>query len=216
VIERMRATTLFDIRPSRMRQYVPTAASVLGVNGENASAVLWRLCQDPERKQEVLDWLSELCAPELVDIRFSETDLNEVLLVLVEKDGTSISARGLSDGTLRFLGLLLALLTAQAGSILLLEEIENGLHPARIHLLIELLERVTKENGVQVIATTHSPVVLGALARETLGNTIVFGRHPDRPGSIMKRLADLPQFDEIVVRRGIEHLFTTKWLERAL
>lgn len=213
---RLLRTALFDIRAARMRQYVPTSAQVLGVHGENASAVLWRLCQDAGHKQEVVDWLAELCAEEIADVRFDKTRLKEVMLLLVEQDGSEISARSASDGTLRFLGLLLALLTAEPGATLLLEEVENGLHPAGVHLLVELLERVTRENGVQVIATTHSPVVLGALSRPTLGNVIAFGRHPGLPGTLMKRLADLPRFDEVVERRGIEYLFTSQWLERAL
>lgn len=205
-----------DIMPSRMRDYVPASVPALGANGENLSAVLHRYCQNEEQKRDLIDWISELCAPAIVDIAFTETDLKDVLFALVEKDGTRVSARSVSDGTLRFLGELTALLTSEKGAVLLMEEIENGLHPARVHLLVEILESVTKGGARQVIATTHSPLVLQALSPEALGDTIVFGRHEDEPGTQMKRLADLPSFEDVLARRGIEHLFTTKWLERAL
>lgn len=208
-----------DISPRRMRDYAPKSSTQLGSEGQNVSAAVWQLCQTEGRKQDLLDWMSELCAPELSDIDFVETELGDVMLVLIEKDGARISARSLSDGTLRFLGELTALLTAPRGSLILIEEIENGLHPARIHLLVELLTGLTAEREVQILATTHSPAVLGALADadpELAKATLVFGRTPDEPGTVARRLGDLPHFDEVVQRRGIEHLFTTQWLERAL
>jgi AAA domain, putative AbiEii toxin, Type IV TA system/RecF/RecN/SMC N terminal domain len=215
----IRSTFFLDLNPRRMRDYVPKTSTQLGAEGQNLSAAVWQLCQDTGRKQDLLDWMSELCAPALADIDFVETELGDVMLVLVEQDGARVSARSLSDGTLRFLGELTALLTAPRGSLILIEEIENGLHPARIHLLVELLTGLTAERDVQILATTHSPAVLGALADtdlELAKAALVFGRVPNEPGTVARRLGDLPHFDEVVQRRGIEHLFTTQWLERAL
>lgn len=208
-----------DLNPRRMRDYVPKSSTQLGAEGQNLSAAVWQLCEEDGRKQDLLDWMSELCAPALSDIDFVETELGDVMLVLVEKDGARVSARSLSDGTLRFLGELTALLTAPRGSLILVEEIENGLHPARIHLLVELLTGLTAAREVQILATTHSPAVLGALTDtdlELAKAALVFGRIPDEPGTVARSLGDLPHFDEVVQRRGIEHLFTTQWLERAL
>ena len=78
------------------------------------------------------------------------------------------------------------------------------------------MEQVTEQRDIQVIATTHSPTVLQGLSETSLGNAIVFGRIPETPGTVMRRLGDLPAFDEVVDRKGIEHLFSTGWLERAL
>lgn len=215
----IRGAFFLDINPRRMRDYVPKGNTQLGSEGQNVSAAVWRLCKSEDRKRDLLDWMSELCAPALADIEFEMTGLGDVMLVLVEKDGARVSARSLSDGTLRFLGELTALLTAPRGSLILVEEIENGLHPARIHLLVELLTGLTAEREVQILATTHSPAVLGALAEADPAlarAALVFGRIPEEPGTVARRLGDLPHFDEVVQRRGIEHLFTTQWLERAL
>ena len=138
------------------------------------------------------------------------------MAMFIEKGGTRISVRSASDGTLHFLGTLIALRTAEPGSVILIEDIEAGLHPTRIRLLVEYLEAVTHERQIQVIATTHSPVVLQWLSDESLRNAIVFGRVPDHEGTIMRRLGDLPHFDEVVQRKGIDELFTTGWLEMAL
>lgn len=205
-----------DVQPARMRAYGRRRAP-LGEDGSNISGVLAQLCDDPEDKRTLIDWLTEICAPELVDLDFIEVpELGDVMAVLVEKGGRRITARSLSDGTLRFLGMLVALRTAEPGSVILMEDIEADLHPTRIRLLVEYLEAVTRERNIQIIATTHSPVVLEWLSEEALRSAIVFGRIPEREGTVMRRLGDLPHFDEIVKRKGIDELFTTGWLEMAL
>ncbi|WP_309891792.1 ATP-binding protein [Archangium sp.] len=216
VQEYLEGIRFLDVVPSAMRGYVPQKRRELGENGENLSAILWQLCQEPDQKRELVDWLSELCSPELADIEFSLTDEGDVMLRLVETDGGKVSARSLSDGTLRFLGELVALRTAPKGSLILLEELGRELHPSRVHLLVEYLESITEERGIQVIATTHSPLVLEALGPKARGDVVALGHVPDQPGTVMKRVSDLPRFEEVVERRGMAYLFTTNWLEQAL
>ncbi len=204
------------INPDSMRGYGRRNAP-LGEEGKNISGVLADVCAAQETRESLVAWLTELCAPELEGIDFLEVrELGDVMAIFVEKGGRRISARSISDGTLHFLGTLLALRTAEPGSVILIEEIEDGLHPTRIRLLVEYLEAVTRERNIQIIATTHSPVVLEWLSDEALRNVVVFGRVPEHEGTLMRRLGDLPHFDETVARAGIDELFTTGWLEMAL
>lgn len=213
----MSDATFLDITPSKMRGYTSIQMAELGAEGENISSVLFRLCNESdESRQALLEWLTDLCAPELHGIDFIKTDLNDVILQFVESDGEKISARSLSDGTLRFLGEVVALLTAPHGSTLFVEEIENGLHPARSYLLADLYERMTRERGIQVIATTHSPKLLESLSEQTLKQAVIFARTTDRKGTVTSALGNLPEFHEVNARRGIDYLFTTRWLERSL
>ncbi len=212
----MRSSLFLDISPARMRSYQALQARDLGEQGENISPVLRRYCQDSDKKADLIDWLSELCGPAITDIRFDENAQQEVMLQVVETNGMPITARSLSDGTLRFLGVLAALITAPEGSMVLIEEIENGLHPTRIHLLVELLEQVTRDRGIQVLATTHSPWLLQHLCDESLGNAVVFGRVPEEEGTIARRLKDLKDFEAVADRTAVDRLFSTGWLERAL
>ena len=55
---------------------------------------------------------------------------------------TKVDARAMSDGTLRFLAILTALLTIPEQSQLLIEEVDNGLHPSRSAMLINMLRTV--------------------------------------------------------------------------
>lgn len=212
----MRSTTFLDIRPAALRDYVPEHAPDLAADGSNVSAIVKQLCERPGGKERLVDWLSELCAAAVRDIDFVDTGLGDVMLQLVEEDGARVSARSLSDGTLRFLGELVALLTAKPGSMLVIEDIESGVHPRRLHLLVELVEGMTKERGIQVIATTRSPLVLTALSRPARENAVLFARVPGHEGSLARRLGDLPHFGEVAERRGVDELFASGWLERAL
>lgn len=212
----LRELRFLNIEPSKMRDY-GRRGYPLGDDGRNISGVLADFCAREDERESLIAWLVEFCAPDVESIEFVDVkELGDVMAMFVEGGSKRISARSISDGTLHFLGTLLALRTAEPGSVILIEEIEAGLHPTRIRLLVEYLEMVTREREIQIIATTHSPVLLQWLSDESLRNTIVFGRVPDHEGTIMRRLGDLQYFNEVVERAGIEEMFTTGWLEMAL
>lgn len=212
----LRGIIFLDIQPARMRDYKPENGGQLGVSGENVSPALLALSQQEGRLQDVVDWLSEFCSPEIERIDFDRTQLREVMMFLVERGGRRVSARSVSDGTLRFLGHLVALLTCAPGTLVVLEEPDAGLHPSRIHLLAELIERIAKDREIQVLATTHSPTLLAHLSHEALGNVVAFGRCPDTGLTVCSRLKDLPHFDDLRRSDHVERLISTGWVERAL
>jgi AAA domain, putative AbiEii toxin, Type IV TA system/AAA ATPase domain len=212
----LRASQFPNINPAEMRGFGLRDAP-LGPEGKNVSGVLATICEDEKAKRSLVTWLNELSASEIENLEFREfLDLGDVMAVFIERGGKRISVRSISDGTLHFLGTLLTLRTAEPGSLILIEEIEAGLHPSRIRLLVEYLEAVIRELEVQIIATTHSPVLLQWLSDDALRNAIVFGRVPDREGTVMRRLGDLPYFNEVVQREGIDEMLTIGWLEMAL
>lgn len=216
LIHEVSEALFLDLQPNLMRDFKSTQIRALGVNGENISSALYDLCKDSEKKISVVDWISELCTPEVRDIDFVKTEFDQVMFVLVEDNGRRISAKSVSDGTLRFLGQLVALLTAKPGAMLLIEELENGLHPSRQSLLVQAIEGYVDESDIQVIASTHSPTLMEALKPNVLENAILFGRLPDAAGTTMRNLRELPNFREIIQKHSIGDLFNTLWLERAL
>lgn len=69
----------------------------------------------------------------------------------------------LSTGTLRVLALLAVLRHPQPPPLVVIEEIENGLDPRSIHLLVEEIRTAVLSGITQVVLTTHSPYLLDLL-----------------------------------------------------
>lgn len=106
----------------------------------------------------------------------SELERN-VYLTLKEK-GIEDKLAGwlLSQGTLRILALLCLLRHPVPPSVIIIEEIENGLDPRTIHLLVEEIRAFVQSGKGQIIATTHSPYLLDLLP---LSQIIVVERDDD-------------------------------------
>jgi predicted ATPase len=69
----------------------------------------------------------------------------------------------LSTGTLRIVALLSLLRHPTPPPLIVIEEIENGLDPRAIHLLVDEIRNAIESGRIQVILTTHSPYLLDLL-----------------------------------------------------
>ena len=104
-------------------------------------------------------------------------------------DGTRVGAEGMSEGLLYYLGFA-ALKFIQGPQIFLVEEPENGLHPARISEVMDILREISKTS--QVIIATHSPLVVNELKGDEVS---VVTRDPEK-GTEVKLLKDVPGFED--------------------
>jgi predicted ATPase len=84
----------------------------------------------------------------------------------------------LSTGTLRILALLACLRHPEPPPVLVVEEIENGLDPRTLNLLVEEIRAAVTAGTTQVIATTHSPYLLDLL---DLSHIVVVEREDGQP-----------------------------------
>lgn len=207
---------LFELSPERMRQPVLSGANRLDDSGDNLPTVLEAICADPQRKSVLLSWLHELSPMDVSDLEFP-VDLNgRVNLRIVEANGRRVSAYSASDGTLRFLGMLAALLNEDYEGVYFFEEIDNGIHPARLHLLLDLIERQTEKGKIQVVATTHSPDVLNLINDTTFENAVVVYRDEDSADAVIRRVAELPKAGELRKSQGLGRLHAGGWMENVL
>lgn len=88
-------------------------------------------------------------------------------LELLGRGGEGIPAEHLSEGTLLVIGLLTVLHTNPGLKLLLLDDIDRGLHPRAQRTLVELLLKIRSERPeLQIVCTTHSPFVLDLFAPE--------------------------------------------------
>ena len=142
VLERMR---FLELSPERMREPSLPGQNVLGDGGENLATVLEEICTDADRKEALISWLQELTPMDVKEFEFPRDPSGRVHLRIVERSGRRIFAYSASDGTLRFLGLLAVLLSPNPEGVYFFEEIDNGIHPSRLHLLIDLIEKSDQE-----------------------------------------------------------------------
>ena len=140
---------------------------------------------------------------DVVDFDFpTDPVTGRVQLVIREENDRTVSAYSASDGTLRFLAMLAALLDTNREGIYFFEEIDNGIHPNRLWLLLDLIEKQTKKKNVQVITTTHSPDVLNLINDKTFGNTSVVSRLEDNDDALIRPVDNLPQRKEVTESPG--------------
>lgn len=162
----------------QMRNYSFINDIELRVNASNISSVLYALCKEEDNKKLLLNIMQKLPENKILDITFKEGPLNDVILFLEEKSGQEvekIDATRLSDGTLRCLAIVAAVLSEKKGGVIVIEEIDNGIHPGRAKILINIVSVTAREREIDVIFTTHNAILLNALSKEDLaGVQIVF------------------------------------------
>ncbi|WP_343728260.1 AAA family ATPase [Duganella sp.] len=149
------------------------SVSSVSATGEHLPAALDRL----KKNEDVANQLANLL-PDVANV-FVDVDEKRQLktLYLETTSGIKHEARSLSDGTLRFLALSIIGADAEAGGVICLEEPENGIHPARIPAIVELLNQMAVDSRYpvgpdnplrQIIINTHSPLVIERLKADNL------------------------------------------------
>ena len=94
-----------DPSPARMCEPAFPGQTVLGDGGENLPTVLQAICDDPRRRETLLEWTRELTPMDVADFEFPEDPVSRrVQLLIREKNGNKVSGHSASDGTLRFSG----------------------------------------------------------------------------------------------------------------
>ncbi len=146
--------------PQRMTGGPP----MLNRDGSNLGQYLWSL------REASLDAFNDLLEalqyvlPYARDVQPSITQEIERLVFLeMTEENFKVPGWLLSTGTLRILALLACLRHPDPPPLLVVEEVENGLDPRAIHLLVEEFRAAIAAKKTQIIVTTHSPYLLDLL-----------------------------------------------------
>lgn len=177
--------------PMRLPQKSDLRNDVLHEDGSNLGLVLSRLTKNYEVKQRLIARLRDLYEG-LLDLHIN-VEYGSVQVYLQE-DNAEVPATRLSDGTLRYLYLLVLLCDPSPPPMICLEEPELGLHPDILPGIARLLREASER--CQLIVTTHSDVIVDALT-ETPESIVVCEKHEGQTN--LKRLR----------RDDLEH-----WLDR--
>ena len=217
VIAILKNMRFLDLVPDRLRQPAFPGQTVLGDSGDNLPTVLREICSDPNQKKILVDWTRELTPMDVVNFEFPVDEVTGLVqLVTCEAGERKFSAFSISDGTLRFLAMLAALLSKDPARLYFFEEIDNGIHPARLHLLVDLIERRTTKEEIQVVTTTHSPDLLSIVGDKTFENTSVVCRLDGTSDAIIRPVSELPNARKLRETQGLGRLLSGGWIEDVL
>ena len=206
-----------DPLPSRMRLPSSPGQTIMGDRGDHLATVLKDVCEDQGRRETLVAWVRELTPMDVTDFEFVTDRLTgHIQLAFRETNGRTVSVYSASDGTLRFLAVLAALLSRNPAQFYFFEEIDNGIHPSRLRLLVDLIESQTSKGKTQVVTTTHSPELLAMISDRTFENTSVTCRVPGAEEAVIRRVVDLPAAKKLRESQGLGRLHASGWLEDAV
>lgn len=214
-IHRMALDVAAIAGPSHLPDTIPR---VRGDGGGLATVLNWLLGERDERFDEIENQLREFI-PEIRRIRtrrvqiramesanvkvgvddegrdlfskrpFQREELGHQVLIDYEH-AEGVPASHASEGTLLLLGILTTVHTNNA-SVLLIDDIERGLHPKTQQQIVSYLNKIA-EGGTQVIATSHSPYLLLHLGYEQVRAMTFAGAE----GSKIGKLSEHPEFEQ--------------------
>ncbi|MCX6982372.1 MAG: AAA family ATPase [Verrucomicrobia bacterium] len=211
----LRQILFLDPMPQRMRNSSFSDDKQLRGDGSNLSSALFSL--NKESKAAVLSFIKDLPEQNITDIDFLRGPRNDVLVRLEETFGSEKKWRDatlLSDGTLRVLAVAAALLSAPEFSTVVMEEIDNGIHPSRAHTLLTNVQKIAERRKLAVLITSHNPALLDALPEKAVPDVVFCYRDPEAGDSRLVRLEDLPNYSELVARGPLGRLVTQGVLDR--
>jgi predicted ATPase len=207
-----------DPSPVELRRYSQVQkVGRMGERGENFAALIKGMERDPRAKDAYLAWMRQLRPAEVDAVGTLSGAVGDSLFALWEHGcRNAFPATVLSDGTLRFAAIAAAFFQPDMPAVMTIEEIENGIHATRVRLLLDLLRSQAASGSPQIMATTHSPIVLAWLKPSEYANTYFCKRDDEQGESLIRPLPDVPHFLETVQRHPIADLFAEGWLEAAL
>ena len=206
-----------DPVPARMRDFSFLADKRLGGDGANLSSVLYQLWCEGELRGELISFIQSLPEQDITGLDFLKGPRGDVMVQLIETfSGTPrrFEAALLSDGTLRVLAIAAAMLSAPEGSLVVIEEIDNGVHPSRARHLLERIQAVAERRHLRVLLSTHNPAMLDALPDKAVPDVVFCYRDTRSGDSRLVRLGSLPDAPELFIQDSLGHLMTSGALDR--
>lgn len=203
---------VFNPVPEKMRGYSPVS-SELKPDGSNIAGVIASLPKDEKEKleAELTRYVSPLPEKDIRKIQSVTVGLNnsDAMLYCYEEwnPDKPIDARGMSDGTLRFAAIVLALLTAKPHSFLVIEEIDNGLHPSRAKELVKVMKELSQKRSVDILCTTHNPVLINELGNDMIP-FISYVKRDNEGNSVIELLEEKDNLAKLMASSTIGGIMT--------
>ena len=206
--------------PANMRNYTPLS-NHLAYDASNIAGVLANL-HDKKIENALSAYLKELPQGDIRRVFAEPVGKigNDAMLYCEEewKNGETIliDAHTMSDGTLHFLAILVALLTRPEGSQIVIEDVDNGLHPSRIGLLFKIIKDIGEQRNIDILVTTHNPALLDSLGPEMIPYVEIVNRNIETGTSQITLLEDIDKLPKLLASGTLGRITTQGKLERNL
>ena len=167
LFDALRGMGFYNLNPEAMKALQPPdAGELLAGDGRNIAGVVARLA-DEGRDGRLREFLQTV-VPGVESVERVTLGPRETLRFRQSTGNDEVRrfyAQSMSDGTLRTVGLLVAVMQMTPGrrpaSLIGIEEPETALHPAAAGVLVDALREATRTT--QVIVTCHSPDLIDAI-----------------------------------------------------
>lgn len=172
VAQRLASFRVFDVRMDAARRpsrFPSAGREVLDDDAANLAGFLLNLRSRNEDAWQRLVEDAMAVLPQLdgIDFEYPSGAAREVIIVLNERGlRRPTQLADASYGTIRLLGLLALLYDQHPPALTCVEEIDHGLHPQALELLVERLREASERT--QFLIATHSPALANRLRPDEL------------------------------------------------
>lgn len=215
VQEELKHIFILDPISNHMRDYSPLSEQ-LNPDAGNIAGLLAGMNPETQKKveEELINYVGPLPEKDIKRIwaekvgRFQSDAMLYCEEEWVNGEKIEIDARSMSDGTLRFIAIVVALLTGKCHSLLVIEEVDNGLHPSRSQELVKVLKELGEKSCIDIICTTHNPVLIDTLGHEMIPFISYVTRSEQTGCSVIELLEEKKNLAKLMARGSVGDLMT--------
>ena len=214
VVNNLRKIRLSNPIPERMRDFAPLSKTI----AEDASDLAGYLANlDEELKsvtyEAILKYLKPLPDRDIKSIRADKIPMTDKAMLFCTEEWTTgqtqeQSALGMSDGTLRFAGIIAMLITAEDKALILLEELDKGVHPSRAKDLVKMLKEIGKQKKLDIICTTHNATFVDELGPQMIPFISYIKRNEENGCTDIHLLEENEQLARLMASKSVGDMMT--------
>ena len=214
VVNNLRKIRLSNPIPERMRDFAPLSKTI----AEDASDLAGYLANlDEELKsvtyEAILKYLKPLPDRDIKSIRADKIPMTDKAMLFCTEEWTAghtqeQSALGMSDGTLRFAGIIAMLITAEDKALILLEELDKGVHPSRAKDLVKMLKEIGKQKKLDIICTTHNATFVDELGPQMIPFISYIKRNEENGCTDIHLLEENEQLARLMASKSVGDMMT--------
>ena len=214
VVNNLRKIRLSNPIPERMRDFAPLSKTI----AEDASDLAGYLANlDEELKsvtyEAILKYLKPLPDRDIKSIRADKIPMTDKAMLFCTEEWTAghtqeQSALGMSDGTLRFAGIIAMLITAEDKALILLEELDRGVHPSRAKDLVKMLKEIGKQKKLDIICTTHNATFVDELGPQMIPFISYIKRNEENGCTDIHLLEENEQLARLMASKSVGDMMT--------